>query len=416
MRVRCLRLKFVPRFAEFGGQPPSDSIVIIFPACRRSSLFNSSPSSSAPARHPSPSSSFLAASPKEGFSVTALPQMFACPARRALLSCTSQAPPTSRRLISTATSIQQRPTRRYSSSSSSSSNSKPFGPNNRGLASKTGAFRKRERQCENGQQQTAQTIAPPIPGKAPEVEVKPENIVEEAPKIEQSPLPFVARTDHLRAKDIHASAFFALHRPVSVRFPVPGIYNATSFQKLFDPSSPLSNMELHKIQQEVQARQPTLSENDSTNDQDAILSPDEARAYARNNTQTEQKTSTEPQVKFSGSLIFEQYLPFNPPPPPEPIPEEAMDAETASFEKLKGMQIVASAESSVDGQQYILAFFQGPDGKNKRVGRIRKTMRSDTPTMQALSVKRQRKLKMKKHKYKKLMKRTRTLRRRLEKQ
>jgi len=36
--------------------------------------------------------------------------------------------------------------------------------------------------------------------------------------------------------------------------------------------------------------------------------------------------------------------------------------------------------------------------------------------MELLSVKRQRKLKMKKHKYKKLMKKTRTLRRKLEKQ
>ncbi|KAK6513540.1 hypothetical protein TWF281_005163 [Arthrobotrys megalospora] len=350
--------------------------------------------------------------------------MFACPTRRALLSCTSHAPPTSRRLISTATatSLQQRPTRRYSSSSSSSSNSKPFGPNNRGLASKTGAFRKRERQCENGQQQqqTAQTVAPPIPGKVTEVEVKTEPAAaQEAPKVEQSPLPFVARTDHLRAKDIHASAFFALHRPVSVRFPVPGIYNATSFQKLFDPSTPLSNMELLKIQQEVQARQPTISENDpASNDQDAILSPDEVRAFARNNSaQTEQKASTsEPQIKISSPILFEQYLPFNPPPPPEPISEETIKAEKASFEKLKGMQIITPPEGSVDGQSYILAFFQGPENQPNRAGRVRKTMRSEVPTMQALSVKRQRKLKMKKHKYKKLMKRTRTLRRRLEKQ
>lgn len=176
-------------------------------------------------------------------------------------------------------------------------------------------------------------------------------------------------------------------------------------------------MELHKIQQEVQARQPTINENDSTNDQDSILSPDEVRAYARNGTQTEQKaSSSEPQIKISSSILFEQYLPFNPPPPPEPISEETIKAGKASFENLKGMQIITSTEGSADGQPYILAFFQGPEGQTNRVGRIRKTMRSEVPTMQALSVKRQRKLKMKKHKYKKLMKRTRTLRRRLEKQ
>ncbi|GAM87848.1 hypothetical protein ANO11243_058760 [Dothideomycetidae sp. 11243] len=47
--------------------------------------------------------------------------------------------------------------------------------------------------------------------------------------------------------------------------------------------------------------------------------------------------------------------------------------------------------------------------------KTRNPTRSTTGTMHAISVKRQRKLKMKKHKYKKLMKRTRNLRRRLEK-
>ena len=43
-----------------------------------------------------------------------------------------------------------------------------------------------------------------------------------------------------------------------------------------------------------------------------------------------------------------------------------------------------------------------------------KDVRKERGKIHALSVKRQRKLKMKKHKYKKLMKRTRTLRRKLE--
>lgn len=49
---------------------------------------------------------------------------------------------------------------------------------------------------------------------------------------------------------------------------------------------------------------------------------------------------------------------------------------------------------------------QGPHGKSAGLRRRK---------MYAISVKRQRKLKMKKHKYKKLMRRTRTLRRKLDK-
>ncbi|KAF3931963.1 hypothetical protein ABW20_dc0102007 [Dactylellina cionopaga] len=351
--------------------------------------------------------------------------MFTCPTRRALLSCASHAPPTtSRRLISTGTANSlrpqpQRPTRRYSSSSSSS-NSKPFGPNNRGLASKTGAFRKRDRQCENGQ--TAQTVAPPIPNQEVEVaSAEKPTVVEESPKVEpqqqrNSPLPFVARTDHLRAKDIHASAFFALHRPVSVRFPVPGIYSNASFQKLFDEPSPLSNMEIHKIQQEVQARQPTLREAESPSNEQGS---DEVRGFARNaSLSLDQKSPvTELQIKIPTPAQFGEYVPFRPPPPPEPISESEMKLEPIDPQKIKGIRILSSSDPSGQGQPgYIFTFFPAEEPSKPQNGRLRVYMRSVPQSMYALSVKRQRKLKMKKHKYKKLMKRTRTLRRKLEKQ
>jgi Mitochondrial domain of unknown function (DUF1713) len=55
----------------------------------------------------------------------------------------------------------------------------------------------------------------------------------------------------------------------------------------------------------------------------------------------------------------------------------------------------------------------------RRIGRIRQGPQGKSPglrrKMYAISVKRQRRLKMKKHKYRKLMRRTRTLRRKLDK-
>ena len=56
----------------------------------------------------------------------------------------------------------------------------------------------------------------------------------------------------------------------------------------------------------------------------------------------------------------------------------------------------------------ITAAASGPLRRIRQVPGMRK------PQMRLISVKRQRKLKMKKHKYKKLMKRTRNLRRRLD--
>ena len=55
------------------------------------------------------------------------------------------------------------------------------------------------------------------------------------------------------------------------------------------------------------------------------------------------------------------------------------------------------------------------DRLDARFGRMRLQEEVEEGGMQAISVKRQRKLKMKKHKYKKLMKRTKNLRRRLDK-
>ncbi|KAF3940295.1 hypothetical protein ABW19_dt0200292 [Dactylella cylindrospora] len=358
--------------------------------------------------------------------------MFACPSRRAFLSCSSNAPTTSRRLISTATANSfrpqpQRPSRRYSSSSSS--NSKPFGPGNRGLASKTGAFRKRDRQLENGR--NTQTVAPPIPGPVSEVEVvnsESHVIAEEGPQSQpvKNTLPFVARTDHLHESDVRISTFFALHRPVSISFPVPGHYSNASFQKLFDAPTPTSAIELYKNQLETQARA-NLGASSQSPEQDANIQ-EELLSYTKkallSGTKAEQKAIVESPIQLSNHILSGEYRPFQPPPPPEPISEEASNANAkqVSFHKLKGFEVFTQTLKSVDGQPagFVVSFIQKQDQEGsaavKGKGRIRVSMRSKLPTLQALSVKRQRKLKMKKHKYKKLMKRTRTLRRKLEKQ
>ncbi|KAK6530104.1 hypothetical protein TWF694_003476 [Orbilia ellipsospora] len=342
--------------------------------------------------------------------------MFACPTRRALFSCASYAHSTSRRLASTATASSlrlqpQKPTRRYSSSSSSS-NSKPLGPNNRGIA-----FRKQNQQCEN--EQPAQTSALAIPPVA-EVEATSADkpvMAEEPQKSEEqksSALPFVPRTDHLRPKDLHASTFFALHRPVSVRFPVPGVYTNAAFQKLFDEPTPLSILELQKIQQEVQARLPIPSQADSAAiNQDGILNPEEIRTLGRKGSassvlETAANSQTVELFKIFVSQPSGDYTPFKAPPPPEPITEEPVKPE------IKEYSIVAQYPSG-ESQSYVMKFIE-IDPANRRGGRLQYSMRDKRLTMYALSVKRQRKLKMKKHKYKKLMKRTRTLRRKLEKQ
>jgi mRNA-processing protein COX24 len=137
-----------------------------------------------------------------------------------------------------------------------------------------------------------------------------------------------------------------------------------------------------------------------------------------------------------------QFVPFRPPPAPEAQTEAAAAAqqqqqvatllgestETDPHHRVYKALFTIEESTDADGQIRVVAhsprIVRG-DGRPRtfleRMAR-RQLMFDDAqaahqaagPTMQALSVRRQRKLKMKKQKYKKLMKRTRNLRRKLD--
>lgn len=177
-----------------------------------------------------------------------------------------------------------------------------------------------------------------------------------------------------------------------------------------------------------------------------------------------------PKMKSLDELVA-QFKPFRAPPPPEPFPEEpkqvdkkklSAKAKQAARQKSYTTTIVVTESMSPDGQRTYTASsspivrlpdvedanqqssIQDPspqrrprqpfldrmrrrqqtylhaqhqrilerDGDRQRV--VRRAPYKRRVQMLLISVKRQRKLKMKKHKYKKLMKRTRNLRRRLD--
>lgn len=133
-----------------------------------------------------------------------------------------------------------------------------------------------------------------------------------------------------------------------------------------------------------------------------------------------------------------QYLPYAPPPAPEPLTETEVEAESASgaiAEELAEQEpqtrvykAMVTIEETIeaDGQVKVVAhspeLVEG-DGRPPRSFlermawrqlRYDEARRQQDRTMQAISVRRQRKLRMKKKKYKKLMKKTRNLRRKLD--
>ena len=175
-------------------------------------------------------------------------------------------------------------------------------------------------------------------------------------------------------------------------------------------------------------------------------------------------------VKLAIQQIARQFRPFNPPPAPHSITdaqieakeaENAAAAEEAEEEQARQLQEQIEQQDLPHSPRHIIInvhdrarerqatrFFtphppypqsaygiekgqangmyydpnagvMNPEPK-RRIGRIRQGHQEKSPTLRrrkiyAISVKRQRRLKMKKHKFKKLLRRTRTLRRKLDK-
>jgi len=131
------------------------------------------------------------------------------------------------------------------------------------------------------------------------------------------------------------------------------------------------------------------------------------------------------------SHILSTFRPFNPPPAPvpqDPITAESLAAglEAATLEDLEPQQRTYTAVLTVEESTHAngeitysahstpLMEQEEPEAIGEPMRYIERVRRRNEDGMWAISVKRQRKLKMKKHKYKKLMKRTRVLRRKLD--
>ena len=144
-----------------------------------------------------------------------------------------------------------------------------------------------------------------------------------------------------------------------------------------------------------------------------------------------------PRAKSLEELVG-QLRPFTAPPPPVPAgtvstKPAARTTSSPTSQKSFKTTIIVTEKTAADGHKYYTAqttpmepikepkrqplapfkdrMRQRQMGRSEEAGEMGK---SEEGEMLAISVKRQRKLKMKKHKYKKLMKRTRNLRRRLD--
>jgi hypothetical protein len=226
--------------------------------------------------------------------------------------------------------------------------------------------------------------------------------------------------------EVNISSFFALHRPISLAAAIPPKATTSSFESVFAPRSPYDRK--------------TAVQNISTlssgiEDLEATMAVHETHAPADEALEMElQHFNGQPYMSLEE--LVSRFVPFRPP----PVPVSEMQAANNKFDvaeapsQLKRAWIDSTdfsgrdtysaatapmvelldpaAENELEQYEMRQPFLDRMYQRQKANNRSRDILQR--PDMLAISVKRQRKLKMKKHKYKKLMKRTRLLRRKLD--
>ncbi|EEA19927.1 hypothetical protein TMatcc_010071 [Talaromyces marneffei ATCC 18224] len=246
-------------------------------------------------------------------------------------------------------------------------------------------------------------------------------------------LPSVPSTQDTPVEDIKVASFFSIHRPISVSAPVPPTSTEKAFNTIFEANksrrgnraadvlntltSAVASMEhaMHGQSQQNSLRHAVTQASVSNGEAGArIIHLDEV---------------SEEELHASIAEFASRLTPFQPPAAPEPYnPEDVLEAAEAATGNddadIRTYSTVLTIRETAyaDGQRTFETSFAPlvPSEEHNieepviDAGKsyIERTVNR---TMYTISVRRQRKLKMKKHKFKKLLRKTRTLRRKLDK-
>lgn len=216
------------------------------------------------------------------------------------------------------------------------------------------------------------------------------------------------------------SSFFSLHRPISINQPMPRSVTDEQFAKIFATRSKAGKVH------------DTMSTISSTIDQlegpmaSMTIGGQDAASDGMQRLDVRNADGSEQSITLQVDTMSGDFLPFRPPPLPQP--QESLEADAAANEtdakeeqplhrSYKAMFTIEES-TDADGQMRIMAHSpeivqeRQPRGFLERMAQ-RQMKLDEARDMHAISVRRQRKLRMKKKKYKKLMKRTRNERRSL---
>jgi hypothetical protein len=236
------------------------------------------------------------------------------------------------------------------------------------------------------------------------------------------------------------STFFALHRPISVTQLLPRTVSEDVFAKIFTPRTRNNRVAdvLSTLSQTVQDLEEPLSRASLENGDKQQLHDAQDAEDGIKMISLKHADGSETDVHLQLNSMSGHFLPYTPPPAPKPVTEAAA-AETESANRAIAEELaeqepqtrvykaMVTIEETVDAQGHYKVVAHSPELVEEdtpprsflermawRQLRYDEARRQQGRTMQAISVVRRRKLRMKKKKYKKLMKKTRNLRRKLD--
>lgn len=263
--------------------------------------------------------------------------------------------------------------------------------------------------------------------------------------------------------DIYMSSFFSIHRPISINTPIPTESSNKAFSSIFHPK-PSPKHKTTDVMYTLSSAVDTLenASSDHHNQDAPQMTPEEVdlrqavtQASSSNADQPTHLDIPTKTLHINLQELAKNFRPFNPPPAPVPLgsstestlkssqnaqSQTEAEIQPAPTHKSYSTTLTIHESTYPNGQKTYRthttpiveepAFSQShqqsarylsPAPYNQPfLGRMRDRQAQymdklvERDGWMAISVKRQRKLKMKKHKYKKLMKRTKNLRRRLD--
>ncbi|KAI0200857.1 hypothetical protein F4808DRAFT_460369 [Astrocystis sublimbata] len=249
-------------------------------------------------------------------------------------------------------------------------------------------------------------------------------------------LPSVPSTQDVPQEALASATFFSLHRPISVTHSFPKSISDDAFAQIFAPRTKPAqyNKVVSTLARTVdQLEQPMQGMSMAAQHENDVAVSHDTNGEPTQQISLRHADGTETSLYVQVDHMSGQFLPFHPPPLPQPQPSTEAQAESAVAEEeqhepqTRIYKAIFTLEETIDesGNTRIVAHTPKliEDGTEDVAGSPRSPLRpmirrpyirGQANRMYAISVKRQRKLKMKKQKYKKLMRRTRNERRKLD--